>query len=96
MLKVNTTLTDIKYATMRACRFMLAFLAKCQQPLTPNPACVRSLRNNQLDAEAAKYLSEGLKENTALKELKYAATHLDPYCQQPLTHRSCSCLQFER
>jgi len=46
---------------------------------------VRSLRNNRLDAEAAKYLSEGLKENTALKELKYVASHPNSYCQQPLT-----------
>ena len=29
MLMVNTTLTDVKYAAMRACRFMLAFMAKC-------------------------------------------------------------------
>ena len=32
-----------------------------------------SLRNNLLNAEAAKFLSEGLKKNTGLTTLEYAA-----------------------
>ena len=33
----------------------------------------RSLVDNKLDAEAAKYISEGLAKNKALTSLKYAA-----------------------
>ena len=33
-----------------------------------------SLQQNGLDADAAKFLSEGLKQNTGLKDLKYAAS----------------------
>ena len=38
-----------------------------------DPARCCSLRRNNLGAEGAKFLSEGLKQNTGLKELKYAA-----------------------
>ena len=38
-----------------------------------------------LDAEAAKFLSEGLKSNSTLQALEYATPRLDSYCQQPLT-----------
>ena len=44
-----------------------------------------SLQQNQLDAEAAKHLSEGLKLNSTLQALKYAASPLDLYCQQLMT-----------
>ena len=39
---------------------------------------VHSLGLNKLDAEAAKYLSEGLKENKALTSLEYAASRRFP------------------
>ena len=48
-----------------------------------------------LDAEAAKHLSEGLKENKSLTALKYAAASPPPYCQDPLTSPVGSCLQVE-
>ena len=38
-----------------------------------DPARCCSLFNNDLGADGAKFLSEGLKQNTGLKELKYAA-----------------------
>ena len=47
---------------------------RCQRPLTPSFRFPHSLQRNQLDAEAAKYLSEGLKENEALTSLEYAAS----------------------
>ena len=42
-----------------------------------------SLRSNNLDAEAAKHLSEGLKENKALTSLEYAASHCLPTVSTP-------------
>ena len=50
---------------------------------------VCSLRDNYLEAEAAKYLGEGLRENKGLTALEYAACHHQPSlfgkCQQPLS-----------
>ena len=46
---------------------------------------VCSLYYNNLDAEAAKYLSQGLAKNETLTSLKYAATHPFPCCQCLLT-----------
>ena len=49
---------------------------------------VCSLRGNDLNAEAAKYLGEGLRENKGLTALEYAACHqpsLFGKCQQLLT-----------
>ena len=37
-----------------------------------------SLSGNDLRAEGAKFLSEGLRENTSLKELKYTAIQTSP------------------
>ena len=39
-----------------------------------------SLSKNELDAEAAKYLSEGLKSNDSLTSLRYAALHPAKLC----------------
>ena len=44
-----------------------------------------SLSWNSLDENAAEHLAKGLKKNTALTSLKYAAAHPFAYCQQPLT-----------
>ena len=35
--------------------------------------------------DGTEYLAEALKANSMLQTLKYAATQLAPYCQQPLT-----------
>ena len=40
----------------------------------------RSLTSNDLNAEAAKYLSEGLAKNSALQTLKYAQAGTQPKC----------------
>ena len=45
----------------------------------------RSLWDNSVGPEGAKALGEALTMNKTLKTLKYAAAHLFPYCQQPLT-----------
>ena len=45
----------------------------------------RSLWGNSVGPEGAKALSEALKVNKTLETLKYAAAHLFPCRQQPLT-----------
>ena len=49
-----------------------------------------------IGAEGAKHLSEALKTNSTLKELKYAASHPLPYRQHPLTPGLDSRLQLGR
>ena len=73
-LKTNQSLKELKYATSRPQLppSRRNRHEKCQQPLTPRFTLVRSLRSNNLDAEAAKHLAEGLKENKALQTLEYA------------------------
>ena len=43
------------------------------------------MRSNQLDVEAAKHLSEGLKANKTLKTLRYADTRRCPTASATLT-----------
>ena len=49
---------------------------------------------NELGAEGAKHISEGLKANKALTKLEYAASLPFPYCQYPLTFDFDSRWQF--
>ena len=44
---------------------------------------VRSLYYNELGAEGAKHLSEALKMNSTLKDLKYAQPELQPTVSAP-------------
>ena len=48
-------------------------------------ALVCSLRDDDLDAQAAMYLSEALAKNETLQALEYAAARSVSYCQHPLT-----------
>ena len=78
MLKVNTTLVDIKYAA--ACPF-----PHRQGPITPPDgtaaACVcslpHSLFDNGVGSEGAKSLGKALETNSTLRVLEYAAAN--PY-----------------
>ena len=64
------------------------------------PFCSCSLRQNLLDAEAAKFLAEGLKANTGLTALEYAAyrtssavsTHCEPFTPSAPTDACCACV----
>ena len=71
-LKTNSALLTLKYAAPR-------LKSDCQQPLTHHfDSFVCSLSLNGLEADAAKNLSEGLKANSTLQTLEYAANH--PSC----------------
>ena len=45
---------------------------------------VHSLSDNGLQSEGAKHVVDAIATNTTLKELKYALSHPQPYCQYPL------------
>ena len=70
-LKANSSLKELKCAASppESCS---------QQPLTPRLRLPRSLWNNSIGAEGAKHLSEALKTNSTLKDLKCAAPARNP------------------
>ena len=72
-LKVNNTLTSVKYAAARPFPYR-------QGPLTIRFDSFCSLRENKLGAEGAKYISEGLTINETLTSLEYATSHCSLRC----------------
>ena len=67
-LKQNKALTSLKYAASHC-------LPTVSTPRHCDGVLFGSLRYNRLNAEAAKHLSEGLKQNKVLTSLEYAASH---------------------
>ena len=71
LLKTNTTLTSVEYATPHPSPY-------CQQPLTPDQhsplLLAHSLAQNEIQGAGAKALGEALTTNKSLTSLKYVAT----------------------